>query len=191
MATVAPTRPLRRAGADASQGGRPGADEATPQDPKAAKKAAKAAKKAAKEGGKPGGKKKMVLILAALLVVGGGGYKVMGAKAKPARGAAVAKGVIDSLDPLTVNLADGHLLQVGVALQLTVVAKADKVTADAPEVQDAIISVFSAWTYPALLGPSSHDQARAQLEGRIQALFPPVNGEPQVSGVYFTSFVMQ
>lgn len=132
------------------------------------------------------------MALVAVLVLGGAGFEFLGGAKKGHQPAVVpAAGPIDSLDAITVNLADGHLLQVGVALQLTTAAKADKVTQDSPEILDAVISVFSAWTYPALLGPGAHNQARSQLLTRIQALFPATEGQAQVSGVYFTSFVMQ
>ncbi|HET9732150.1 MAG TPA: flagellar basal body-associated FliL family protein [Acidimicrobiales bacterium] len=142
-------------------------------------------------------KKKLVLVVAVVLGLAAAGLvlpkmmrKTPSAKAMTLT-AAVANGPIDSIDPVTVNLSDGHLLQVGVAVQLTTAADAKKVTAEQPKILDALITVFSGWTYPNLLGTAGHDQARAQLESRVQALFPPVGGVPQVAALYFTSFVMQ
>jgi flagellar FliL protein len=145
---------------------------------------------------KPKGKRKLVLVVGLVAVVGVAAlaYPKLTHK-KPAgyRSAALAvpNGPIESLDPVTVNLSDGHLLQVGVAVQLTQAADPKKVTAMDPRILDAVISTFSAWTYPNLLGTTGHEQARQQLEARLQSLFPPVGGTPEVAGVYFTSFVMQ
>ena len=151
---------------------------------------------AAETAAKPKGKRKLVLVVGLVAVLGTAGlaYPKLTHK-KPAgyRSVAVAvpNGPIESLDPVTINLSDGHLLQVGVAVQLTLAADAKKVTAMDPRILDAVISTFSAWTYPNLLGPTGHEQARQQLEVRLRSLFPPVGGAPQVAGVYFTSFVMQ
>lgn len=145
---------------------------------------------------KPKGKRKLLVVvgLVAVLGVAGLAYPKLTHK-KPAGyksvALAVPNGPIESLDPVTVNLSDGHLLQVGVAVQLTLSADAKKVTAMEPRILDAVISTFSAWTYPNLLGTTGHEQARQQLEARLQSLFPPVAGAPQIAGVYFTSFVMQ
>ena len=157
---------------------------------------AEASADAAEAQAKPKGKRKLVLVgLVALVAVGGLAYPKLTHK-KPAGGyksvaMAVPNGPIESLDPVTINLSDGHLLQVGVAVQLTQTADAKKITAMEPRILDAVISTFSAWTYPNLLGPPGHEQARQQLEARLRSLFPPVGGAPQVAGVYFTSFVMQ
>lgn len=152
---------------------------------------------AAEDPAKPKRKRKAILVvgLLALVAVAGLAYPKLAHK-KPAgsyksAALAVPNGPIESLDPVTVNLSDGHLLQVGVAVQLTQAADPKKVTAMDPRILDAVIGTFSAWTYPGLLGPTGHEQARRQLEGRLAALFPPVGGTPQVAGVYFTSFVMQ
>ena len=145
---------------------------------------------------KPKGKRKLLLLVGLVAVVGVAGlaYPKLTHK-KPAgyksAALAVPNGPIESLDPVTVNLSDGHLLQVGVAVQLTQTADAKKVTAMDPRILDAVISTFSAQTYPNLLGAAGHEQARQQLEARLQSMFPPVAGAPQVAGVYFTSFVMQ
>lgn len=176
MTTSRPVRRSAPAEAGAARDPRPG-DQ--PGEPAPAKKKGKL----------------LAVVLVGVLALGGAGFKLMGGTGKGAKGhpatTAPAAGPIDSLDAVTINLADGHLLQVGVALQLTTAAKADKVNQNSPEILDAVISVFSAWSYPALLGPGAHNQARAQLLAKIQSLFPPNGGQPQVSGVYFTTFVMQ
>lgn len=153
---------------------------------------------APEEAGAPAGKKRKLLVVVGVVAVVAVAAlavpKLTHKKAAPspkAAALAVANGPIDSLDPVTVNLADGHLLQVGVAVQESTAANAKTITADQPRILDALITVFSGWTYPALLGDAGHEQARNQLEAKMQALFPPVGGIPQVAGVYFTTFVMQ
>lgn len=151
---------------------------------------------AAEAPAKAKGRRKLLVMvgLVAVLGVAGLAYPKLTHK-KPAGyksvALAVPNGPIESLDPVTINLSDGHLLQVGVAVQLTLTADAKKVAAMDPRILDAVISIFSAWTYPSLLSPAGHERARQQLEARLRSVFPPVAGAPQVAGVYFTSFVMQ
>jgi flagellar FliL protein len=145
---------------------------------------------------KPKGTRKPLVVVAVVAVLAAAGLAYPKLTHKPAKSfksvaAAVPDGPIESLDPVTVNLADGHLLQVGVAVQLTKAADAKKVTAMDPRILDAVITTFSGLTYPVLLGTPGHEQARQLLQTRLQGLFPPVAGTPQVAGVYFTSFVMQ
>lgn len=137
-------------------------------------------------------RRKLLAVVAVVLVAGAGaGVKLT---AKPKGGhthAATATGPIVSMDPITVNLADGHLLQVGIALQLVAGANADKVQAEDAKALDSAIAVFGTWTYPALLVPGGRDKAQADLARRVEAQMATPAGQPQVAGVYFTDFVMQ
>ncbi|HET6873782.1 MAG TPA: flagellar basal body-associated FliL family protein [Acidimicrobiales bacterium] len=148
----------------------------------------------ASEGGdgekQPKSKKKLIIILVAVLLVGGVGYLKFGKKSTKSA-AAAANGPITTLDPVTINLADGHLLQVGVAVQMTTYADKKKLATDTPKMTDAVISVFSAWTYSNLLGEAGHDRARAEVVAKLQTVFPPIKGHAEVAGIYYTTFVMQ
>jgi flagellar FliL protein len=139
---------------------------------------AKEGKKAKKKGGK---KKKLIMLLLVLLIAGGGGYTMLGKKAK----AAPADGPVMSLDPVTLNLADGHYLQVALALQLAPMPKkAPK--PDSSKVLDTTILYLGDHTYNQLVAPGGRLQAKEGLVARLGKLFPG-----KVKDVYFTQFVMQ
>src|SRR5699024_7442587 len=92
------------------------------------KSAAAPAPAAAEEPPAKGGKKKLVVIvLAVVLLLGGGAgwYFFMGPGAAPADGAAEPAepgpepGEVMTVDAVSINLAGGHYLRLGLALQLT------------------------------------------------------------------------
>jgi flagellar FliL protein len=177
---------------DAAPASVPDAPEA-----KAATRADKKGKKSKKgaagaEGEKKGSKKKLIIV--GLVVVLAVGYvakgKLMKTVYKP--GQPVPAGTIDPLSQMTMNLSDGHLAEVTVALQLTKVADAKTVTADTPRFEDAIITVFGGETYAQLLTNAGKNTARQQILQQCQQILGTTDGAAeQVSAVYFTDFVLQ
>jgi flagellar FliL protein len=139
------------------------------------------------------GKKKLLLIVL-VLVVGGGGYVAIGGMKKKAVPPTAAGGVLAAkdlgpvinLDDITLNLADGHYLKIGVALQLSKSAKSGDFTNTDARTLDATISVFGTQTVPGLSAPGGRDTAKAALAKRVEGIYPG-----QVIGIYFTDFVMQ
>ena len=99
---------------------------------------------------------------------------------------------MSSLGTLTVNTSDGHLVQVGIDLQLTKVAVAKTVGADQPQLRNAAIADLGSQTYQGLLAPAGRAALQQQLLTSFQQVLGPVDGAaPQVSAVYFTSFILQ
>src|SRR5437763_11496353 len=84
-----------------------------------------AAGKDAEGGEKKKSKKRLIMIVAVVLLLAGGGYMMMGKKKKPAEPPKPKPGVVVSLDPITVNLAGGHFLKLGLALQAVAGTKED------------------------------------------------------------------
>ena len=107
------------------------------------------AKKAAKEPEEgeeaKGGKKKLIIIAVLVLALAGGGYffflKPSGEE--PEALPAPVAGEVMTLDPITVNLAGGHFLQVGMALQ---VVEAPAHEPDGSKALDLAIALFSGRT---------------------------------------------
>lgn len=98
------------------------------------------------------------------------------------------------LDAITLNLADSHLLQVGLALELS-----EEPTKDAhggkgdedptkgyAKALDAAIGVLGEQTMASLSAPGGRDAAKAALETALHDLY-----HGTVVGVYFHQFVMQ
>ncbi len=141
---------------------------------------------------KPAGKskKKLVLLLALVLLVGGGaGYWFFLKPAAPAAGAEVAAtptpepGSVVVIDPISLNLAEGHYLQVGIGLQLTKDVHEDPDTARA---LDQVVSLFSGRSMAEVTSAEGREALRAELEKRLAEVY-----EGEVMDVYFTDYVTQ
>jgi len=137
--------------------------------------------------GKKKSKKKLFIIIGVVVLLGGG-YTMMGSKkpAKPVPGAPVPAGPILTLDPITLNLADSHYLQVGIALQLAKGQTTDKLTPDTAKALDTAIGLLGNRTSTALAAAGGRDQAKSDLSAAMAKVFPG-----KVIGIYFTSFVIQ
>ncbi|MEJ5913332.1 flagellar basal body-associated FliL family protein [Pseudokineococcus sp. 1T1Z-3] len=93
------------------------------------------------------------------------------------------KGDVVALDPVSINLADGSYLRLGIALQQTADAAHE---ADGSEALDLAISLFS--------GRSVEDLAdldhRAELKGELLTEVEEAYHD-EVMDIYFTEFVTQ
>lgn len=125
------------------------------------------------------------------LLLGGYSFSTRGEQVEAVEGEAQAPaaGPVVVLNPITLNLADGRFLKVGLALQLT---EGIEVPVDteiggysAPALDEAI-SVLGGRTYAELVTPGGRDTAKAELSTRIAARY-----EGDVMNVYFTELVMQ
>jgi flagellar protein FliL len=129
-----------------------------------------------------GGRKKVLLI--GLLVVALGAAAAWWFLLRPASAHEAPKpGLVVKLDPIQVNLAGGHYLRVGIALQTREGAPTDL---DGSKALDATIELFSGQQVDALGAKPSRDRLKHKLE---QTLDTAYDGE--VIGVYFTDFVTQ
>ena len=144
-----------------------------------------------------GRKKKLVgalVLLVALLVAGGGGFVMFTGGAgydaaveeepepEPEPGAVVA------LEPVTINLAEGRYLQVGIALQEALPEGGGEAEEelDGSHALDILISTLSGRAMTELQSTEQRDAVKADL---VQQIGEAYHGE--VYDVYFTSFVMQ
>lgn len=141
------------------------------------------------------GKGRLLLIVGVALVVVLGGaffFKTRMAHASYGPGHPVPAGKVLSLGTLTMNTADGHIVQAGIALQMTAAASTKTETTDRPALLNAVIQDFGSWTYGQLITPEGRASLQAQLLASFQKILGTVDkGVQQVSGVYFTSFVAQ
>ena len=128
---------------------------------------------------KGGGIKKLVILLVLLLVVGGAAYWFL---LKPAPKGPPEPGEVVKLEPIQVNLAGGHYLKIGVALQGT--AGAHEI--DGAKALDATIELFSGRSMDQLTRTESRDKLKKELEKELEHRY---HGD--VMDVYFTDFVTQ
>jgi flagellar FliL protein len=145
---------------------------------------------------KKGGRKKLIVLAVVLLLVAGGAWTFLKPSPEASATEAPVPGPVVALEPLTLNLADGHYLKLGLALQATE-AVAEEAAAhgaegpaapllDGARALDAAISVLGDRTYAQLLAPGGRAKAKAALEKEIKHRY-----EGEVLTVYLTQFVMQ
>lgn len=161
-----------------------------------------------------GGGKKGMLIPAIVLSVGmaAGGYFFMSGQSKSGEAAAAAAatttttiehGSVIRLQPITMNLSDGHVLKVGMALQM--VAKPEdehlaaalagghgaKPDASSPlggleaKALDEAIATLGDSTYEDLSKPGGRAHVKEELTEKIKHIY-----HDDVIEVFFTDFVM-
>lgn len=123
-------------------------------------------------------RKKLIMILVAVLAIGGGGYWFL----RPQPAAAPEPGEVVTLEPIQINLAAGHYLRMGLALQLVTGAH----EADGSKALDAAIQEFSGVPMADVNDPARREVLREQLEKELDHRY---HGD--VMGVYFTEFVTQ
>ena len=92
-------------------------------------------------------------------------------------------GVVLALEPITINLEDGHFLKVSIALQ----ASAD--AAHEPEGSKALDILISQFSNKSVAELSSNDAREAQKKELVEKVKKAY--EEEVYDVYFTEFVMQ
>jgi flagellar FliL protein len=141
--------------------------------------------KAAEEAPKKS-KKMLIIIIAAVLLLGGGGAGAFFAlhKSGPTKKPAPVPGKVVAIDPITLNLADGHYLKLGLALQAT----ADAAEApDGSQAEDIAISQFSNMSVAELSSNAQREKEKKELTEKVIKAYP----ENEIMAVYFTTFVMQ
>lgn len=126
-----------------------------------------------------GGRSKLIGIVLLVVALGAAGWYFF---LKPKPEAAPKPGEVVQLEPVQVNLAGGHYLRLGMALQLT-----DKAhEADGSKALDAAISLFSGLPVGEVNKPAERDKLKDELEKELDHLY---HGD--VMDVYFTEFVTQ
>jgi flagellar protein FliL len=136
-------------------------------------------------------KKLMIIVIAAVVLLGGGGggafFMLKGNKAEAAP--APVKGIVTPIDDaLTINLADGHYLKLGFALQETADAGAE-----ALETSEAINLAIDEYTGRSIAELST-EKGRATVKAELLAKIDKAYTEKKVHKVmdiYYTSFVTQ
>ena len=128
---------------------------------------------------KAGGKKKKLIVLLLVLVLAAAAWFLF---LRPSGPSAPQPGEVAALDPIQVNLADGHYLRLGLALQLT----QGTAKVDGSKALDASIDLFTGKPADRLAQPAYREQLKKQLEAKLEKSY-----EGEVMGVYFTDFVTQ
>lgn len=153
---------------------------------------AKATPPAEEEAAPKSRKKLIIIVLAAVLVLGGGAawYFLMGPGHAAEGEAAHAEpepepGAVLTVEPISVNLAAGHYLRIGLGLQMTADAGGHG-EPDPSKAVDLLIAKFSGRDMAAVSDPATRDALKAELLVEIEEAY---HGE--VMDLYLTNYVTQ
>jgi flagellar basal body-associated protein FliL len=143
--------------------------------------------------GEQKGKGKMIGIIAAVAVVAVIGAKftvLSGGKSKVTPDPVPTLGQVIDLGNVTINLASDpspHYAEVGLALEVSLKANADTLTADMPLLENAAVEQLSGMTETQVLAPGGQTLIRSELTTAAQAIF----GKTIVQQVLLTELVVQ
>jgi len=146
---------------------------------------------AKKERKKP---KKIVLIIGAVavLAIAGAAYffflkPAPDPNAAPPPEPAPIPGAILTIEPVSVNLADGHYLRLGLGLQLVAGGGGHGETGPDPaHALDLAIAMYSGHTVAEVSDPATRDALKAELLAELEHAY-----EGEVMDVYLTDYVTQ
>lgn len=171
--------------------------QVTPQDPDAAGAADASGKKGKKAKKAKGGRSNLVpaLVLAAGIAAGGW-FMGSGGSAAPAGGdpAVVEEaepelepGATVSMESMSLNLAEGHYLRIGVAVQVADGVDAEEFeTYEMPKVRDLVIATAGGRQMDELATAAGREALKSELLHGAQEMLPE-----EVYDLYLTELVMQ
>jgi len=125
-------------------------------------------------------RKLIIVILVIVALLGGGAYYFL----KPSTPSKPKPGAVLALDSIQINLAGGHYLRLGLALQETDSVGEDGV--DGSKALDAAIALFSGQSMTDLNQGQPREALKTKLSHELTDLY-----DGDVMGVYFTEFVTQ
>lgn len=135
-------------------------------------------------------KRLMIVIVAVVLLAGGAAaYFLLGkgggdAAAAPEPEPTHEPGAVSTVEPISLNLADGHYLRLGFALQLT--ADVGEEAPDTSKAVDLAIELFSGKTVAEISDPTSREALKEQFAAELAEAY-----EGEVMDVYLTNYVTQ
>jgi flagellar basal body-associated protein FliL len=136
-------------------------------------------------------KRLMVLIVAVVVAAFAADKFVLSKKPKPTK---AVPGTVVLLPETTLNLADGSLLQVKLAIELQkgVGGKSGSLPAwQVARIEDDEITTLSGFSQATLLSSGGKAKAMTDLLNEFRAIAGPGPVGPAVMAVYYTDFVMQ
>ncbi|MGV8967684.1 MAG: flagellar basal body-associated FliL family protein [Cellulomonas sp.] len=137
--------------------------------------------------------KKIVLIIGAvvILAIAGAAYffflkPAADPNAAPPPAPAPIPGKILTIDAVSVNLADGHYLRLGLGLQLIEGGGHGETGPDPAHALDLAIAMYSGHTVAEVSDPATRDALKAELLTELEHAY-----EGEVMDVYLTDYVTQ
>ena len=145
---------------------------------------------------KPRNKTWLWIVLALLLGTAGSGtawwwFGQDAGKHEQAKPLPPAPPVFVELDSFTVNLEGDRILQAGVTLQVKNADDAEQIKLYMPQVKSRLLLLMSAQTIEQLHSAEGKHQLATAIALQLRTPFTKDLAAPQVTGVYFTAFVIQ
>lgn len=133
-------------------------------------------------------KKKLIVIGVVVILVAAAGWFFLGrGDAAAEEAVAPEPGAVLQLEPVTLNLADGHFLKLGLALQMTLDAGGGHgAEPDGSKALDLAISMLSNREVAELSSSEAREKVKHELAEQIEHAY-----HGTVMDLYFTEFVMQ
>jgi flagellar FliL protein len=144
----------------------------------------------------------IILGLVVVLLIGGGAaaFFLLGSKEQAGETHASKPDpekppVFMTLEPFTVNLAmdDGmqQFLQIGMTVQVADQAQSDLIKLYLPQVRSRLLLLLTSKKATEILTVEGKTQLAGEIVKRLEESFSEHGPKPDVSGVFFTSFVVQ
>lgn len=135
----------------------------------------------------PRSRRRLVLVVVAVVVLVAAGvaaWFLLGrGDAAPAPEPTVEAGEVLQVEPISINLADGHYLRLGLGLQLTADVHEP---VDPSRALDLAIAQYAGRSVDEVSDPATRDALKAELAGRLSEAY-----EGEVMDVYLTNYVTQ
>ncbi|WP_152192548.1 flagellar basal body-associated FliL family protein [Georgenia satyanarayanai] len=128
------------------------------------------------------GRGRLLVVLAAVLAVVAVGAFVFLRPSEPAAPEEPEVGDTVTIEPRNINLADGHYLRLGFAIEL--VAEVEEIAT--AQATDIAIALFTGRTVAEVNDPVRREELKAELSERLVEAY-----DGEVLTVYFTDFVTQ
>lgn len=130
----------------------------------------------------PKSRKKLLVTIVAVLALGAGGWFMF---LKPTPEGPPVPGEMIAMEPIQLNLAGGHYLRIGIALQ-AITGAGGHGPLDGSKALDAVIDQFSGRSIAEVNDPKKRAQMKEALVSQMDELY-----HHEVMDVYFTEFVTQ
>ncbi|GAB6076230.1 flagellar basal body-associated FliL family protein [Desulfurobacterium crinifex] len=130
-------------------------------------------------------KKFLLFLLAVFVFVGGGGvlFYVLQKGEDEQKTAASFK--IMELEPIVINLSDGHYIRIAIALGYT--GKESELKSKLPAINDILITTVGAMSSKELISPEGKELLKENLLLKINSVLSGV----QVRNIFYREFIVQ
>lgn len=129
------------------------------------------------------GRRGLVIVAALVVAAAAGWFLLRPGAASEAEPAEVELGTVQAVEPISINLAGGRYLRLGLGLQLTAEVAED---VDTVKALDLAIALFSQRSVEEISTAEGRDALKRELAAQLTEVY-----EGEVVDVYFSNFVYQ